>query len=174
MTRFALLILAVALCACTDEPTVERIVKVFPNGNPERSVVYDASETEVLGEKYFYDHGSMRIEGPVKEGKRHGEWKSYTMDGSLLSINNYDLGNYHGPYFNYFPSGEIRIEGAYDQGAEIGEWIIFDEKGKRSGLYRNFDEAGELREKGAYQNDKKVGVWEVYDADGLLLSTEKH
>ena len=162
MRVLTVLLLVVGLTACSEAPVVERIVKVFPNGNPERSVIYDASETQMLGERFFYDDGTVRIEGAVQDGSRHGEWKSYTMEGSLLSINNYEMGTYHGPYFNYFPSGETRITGAYHLGTEVGEWIIFDASGNRSGLYRRFDDAGNLLEKGSYQAGKKVGRWEEF------------
>ena len=53
-------------CGLRLGDSVERIVKVYPNGNPERMVIYDASETNIIGEKFFYDDGGVRVEGPCK------------------------------------------------------------------------------------------------------------
>jgi len=61
MRTTLLLLFAAFLVACGSGDSVERIVKVYPNGNPERMVIYDASETNIIGEKFFYDDGGVRV-----------------------------------------------------------------------------------------------------------------
>jgi len=174
MRTYTLFLFVAVLGACGSGESVERIVKVYPNGNPERAVLYDATETRIIAEKYFYDDGGIRIEGPLKDGERHGTWYSYTMAGNLLSVNNYRLGDYDGIYENYFPDGGIRIQGDYFNGKEVGEWIVYNDQGQRHGWYRRFDDAGILREKGVYDRGQKSGIWEEFNAKGSRIGYSKH
>ena len=174
MRTTLLLLFAAFLVACGSGDSVERIVKVYPNGNPERMVIYDASETNIIGEKFFYDDGGVRVEGLLQDGERHGTWHAYTMEGNLLSVNNYNVGEYDGPYENYFPDGGLRIQGAYSNGKEIGEWIVFNNEGQRHGLYRRFDTEGNLREKGVYDKGQKSGIWEEFNANGSRIGYSNH
>lgn len=167
--RALLFIGLLAILACGGEQaTVERITKVYSNGNPERVVVYDATETIVVGEKYYYNDGNIRIEGPMKDNERHGEWLAYTFAGTLQSVNNYVNGEYHGPYFNYFPNGELRIQGEYADGKEIGEWIVFNQEGKRDGVYRKFHPNGQLNILGKYADGEEEGTWKFFNERGEI------
>ena len=84
------------------------------------------------------------------------------------------MGEYDGPYENYFPDGGLRIQGAYSNGKEIGEWIVFNNEGQRHGLYRRFDTEGNLREKGVYNKGQKSGIWEEFNANGSRIGYSNH
>ena len=94
------------------------------------------------------------------------------MEGNLLSVNNYNVGEYDGPYTDYFDGG-LRIR-AYSNGKEIGEWIVLNNEGQRHGLYRRFDTEGNLREKGVYDKGQKSGIWEEFNANGSRIGYSNH
>lgn len=170
-----LLPLLLLISACQPAAPLEHVVKNGTQGFPAKIVLLDPSdETTVLGEKYFYEDGTLRMEGPVLDGKRHGEWKSYTMQGALLSVNRYKNGAYHGRYENYFPSGNKRIEGDYIDGHEVGEWIIYNASGQREGVYRAFYDSGQLKTKGYFEAGKEVGDWEFYAPDGTVTERKSY
>ena len=45
----------------------------------------------------FYDDGTVKAEGPVKDGLLHGTWSWYRRDGSLLRTDRYRMGEPVGP-----------------------------------------------------------------------------
>ncbi len=53
---------------------------------------------------YFYDNGQIQQQGTYKDGKLHGTWVSYDMNGNKLS------------------SGE------YKNGSKVGKWLHWNEK----------------------------------------------
>lgn len=68
--------------------------------------------------KEFFDNGTLKAAGKVKEGKRFGQWIEYYRDGSIANSLNY----------GHWPKNQIN-EGAFK--LEINE--TFDSKGSRIG-----------------------------------------
>lgn len=128
MKRILFFLCVIALASC-EEKTVEKVVKVFPNDQPEVVEIYDASGTTLIGKKTFFDNGQLHIQGSYLNGKKHGEWLSCYVNGNVWTINTYDQGEYNGPYKMHNDDGSIRIQGAYKQGKESGRWTFFDEHG---------------------------------------------
>ncbi len=60
--------------------------------------------TEGVHEERHRD-GSLRARGPVVEGRPHGYWESFRLDGTMLR------------------------SGSFDRGRAVGEWTTYDSTG---------------------------------------------
>ncbi|MGY1688731.1 toxin-antitoxin system YwqK family antitoxin [Geodermatophilus sp. SYSU D01105] len=53
----------------------------------------------------FHRNGSLRARGPVVDGRPHGYWEWFRLDGTTLR------------------------SGSFDRGREVGEWTTYDKSG---------------------------------------------
>lgn len=63
---------------------------------------------------YFYENGNIEQQGTFNsEGKLHGEWVSYAVNGEKLSV------------------------GQYDNGLKVGKWLFWQAGVKKEVEYKN-------------------------------------
>lgn len=79
--------------------------------------------------KEFYDNGSIKVLGRIKNGKRVGKWSAWFKSGELQSELAYKNGLEHGIYQVYHENGNTKILGRYIDGKPAGEWQFFNEDG---------------------------------------------
>ncbi len=92
--------------------------------------------------------------GQYKEGKKHGVWKYYFLNGTVQKETTYDNGKDIGPYLYYFPDGQLR-EKRED---------LKNENGKTTGYYPN----GKTESIIAYKNGNiDVPNSVFYDLSGI-------
>jgi antitoxin component YwqK of YwqJK toxin-antitoxin module len=106
-------------------------------------------------------------EGVYKDGKKEGTWRSYSLEGDLLSIENYKWGYKNGQcqYFNLY--GRVREE----------SWKAIDPKNP----YDTID-VPDLNTDAVYKRVVKVdaftvkhGTWNYYDPQtGALVKSEEY
>ncbi len=99
---------------------ISRKVQTFKKVNDTLVPVY---------EKIFYDDGHLSQEGPLKNGKRDGHWKSYYRDGTLWSEGDFVAGVAQGVTITYYPNGNKRYEGEFKDGQKYGNWKFWNENG---------------------------------------------
>lgn len=71
------------------------------------SVIINAQEVkpvfqqdgDVLKATYFHDNGEVSQEGQFLNGKLHGEWKMYDVDGKKIAMGEYVDGKKSGKWF---------------------------------------------------------------------------
>ncbi len=80
--------------------------------------------------KLLYPNGTIRVEGQMKDGKRHGIWTSYYKDGTKWSVNNYVLGELNGVSLSYYPNESVRFVGEYTHGKRSGTWKFYSNTGQ--------------------------------------------
>lgn len=87
----------------------------------------NTSKVEKKGEltktTYYYDNGQVEQEGTFnKEGKLHGEWTSYDINGNKIAMGSYANGVKVGKWF--FWSGDVLKEVNYKDSrvASVQEW----------------------------------------------------
>ena len=124
-----LALIAIMLTSC-QEVVVEKIAQAYKDGKPQVINIFNEDESEKIGYRAYHENGNVSMEGGFSQDKRHGQWNSYFFDGGLWTVNNYDLGEFHGEYLMYNKNGSIRIRGSYVQGAQTGTWTVTDEEGK--------------------------------------------
>jgi len=106
-------------------------------------------------------------EGVYKDGKKEGTWRSYSLEGDLLSVENYKWGYKNGQcqYFNLF--GRVREE----------SWKAIDPKNP----YDTID-VPDLNTDAVYKRVVKVdaftvkhGTWNYYDPQtGAIVKSEEY
>ncbi len=100
---------------------INRKVRTYKKVNDKLVPVY---------EKLYYDDGKLSQEGPLKDGKRHGHWKSYYRDGTLWSEGDFVDGVAQGVTITYYPNGNKRYEGEFKDGQKYGNWKFWNENGE--------------------------------------------
>lgn len=118
----------------SNEPVASdtEIIDLWDNGRAHKVWVYALinGKRTAIREIQYHPNGVKSMEGPLKDGLRHGEWKSWYEDGSLWSVGSFVNGLRHGKGIVYHPNGKKFIEGAYIHGERSGKWMWWDEDGR--------------------------------------------
>lgn len=79
--------------------------------------------------KFYPASQQVQIEGQYDEnGKRHGIWKYYSLEGKMTSMTEYLHGKKEGMSIVYYPSGQMNYRGEYKNDKPVGVWITYDPK----------------------------------------------
>lgn len=122
-----LLSLILTLASCKTQLT-EKVEVTYPNGQPELVLYFDASG-ECVRRVEYYDSGSVKMDGAMKDGQRNGEWTAYFPDGRIQSHGYFKDGQRTGESKVYWYNGNLRYIGHYKGGQHCGKWIWYDEQG---------------------------------------------
>ncbi len=71
---------------------------------------------------FFHDNGHLRIEMPIKDGKRHGFSKWWYESDKLSSEATYKNGKLHGSYKFWHGNGQLGEETTYKDGKVHGSF----------------------------------------------------
>lgn len=79
-------------------------------------------ENGMVKATYYHDNGKVAQSGNYLDGKLHGEWKSYDVEGNTLAIANYNMGEKTGNWFFY--DGNTLKEVTYQNSAiaSVNTW----------------------------------------------------
>ena len=80
-------------------------------------------------EVWYHENGNVNVEGPIKDDKRHGDWKGYYPEGELMSVGRFENGRREGKGTVYHQNGQVSFECEYHEGKPCGLWKYFDEDG---------------------------------------------
>jgi antitoxin component YwqK of YwqJK toxin-antitoxin module len=106
----------------------------------------------------YYENGYIKAEYYVKNGKKEGTFKRYSMEQKNLLISEYNFMNdiQEGKSVFYFPSTKIQE-------------VQYYENGKRQKSDTVFYESGAIEMITDYKDDKKHGYTRKYNEDGKLF-----
>ncbi|MCL2485331.1 MAG: hypothetical protein FWF32_04675, partial [Endomicrobia bacterium] len=102
-----------------------------------------------------YRNGQIHYEGSFVNNMPHGIFKTYSLDGKLVAVDNYSNGKLNGKSEMYYVSGEKFAEFRYDKGKLEG----------KSGVYKK---DGSLITEVRYRNGLMHGTLEVFYETGDL------
>lgn len=125
---FLFLVAAVLAFASCTARLDEKVVNSYDDGKAKK-VQYVDKKGNCVKEVEYYQSGQVRIEGPMKDNKRDGEWKSYFLDGRVQSVGYFENGLRTGAATVWYENGNIRQEGFYREGKHVGLWKFYDEQG---------------------------------------------
>jgi hypothetical protein len=126
----------------------EEVVETWPGGAPRR--VYEVDD----------------------EGRRHGTFLEYRIDGQLVVRAKYAKGELNGRYESFHPNGERFIDCSYKKGLLNGRYSEFDEEGERrvTGKYDDglADGDFEYRRAGEVVSEQEWKDGELVELDGFV------
>lgn len=71
---------------------------------------------------YYYDNGQIQQEGFYKNGKVHGEWISYDMNGEKVAIGKYENGKKVGKWFFWSGVDLMEVDYTDTRVAQVKKW----------------------------------------------------
>ena len=77
--------------------------KHYTNGQ----VVYEFDK-ELL--RFFYKNGTVKAEGPFRDGQMDGKWTFYRENGQLWQIGHFKHGQKHGSWIRYNRNQDIEYD----------------------------------------------------------------
>ncbi len=97
--------------------------------------------------------GKVIEKGVFKNGKKDGEWVTYSKKGMLLKKVHYTDGQLNGTCEMFFATGTPKLTAFFVNGIKSGKWTYFTSKGK-------------LFMEGEYEVGKPVKIWTINDQKG--------
>jgi antitoxin component YwqK of YwqJK toxin-antitoxin module len=104
-------------------------------------------------QRYFYPNGKLSSEGPLREGKPDGYWKTYDEEGMIKSEGNRKNFELDSTWKFYGEEGKLALEITY-------------KNGKKNGIRKTYREGEYYTEN--FVNDVKQGMSMYYYPDGKL------
>ncbi len=117
-----LLLLMLTACGVPENPHAEQADPGAVGGDTVPAAPRDGPQVQQLPD-------GTTLRGVVRNGRRHGIWRSFTTRGRLLSQTEYRDGMAHGPVAVFHPNGAVRYLGQNHHGTPVGEWRFHDEAG---------------------------------------------
>jgi len=129
----------------------------------------------------FYENGNVKWEGTYADGKREGYFKTYTEDGSLITIQKFinDVEQTNAPELakldlkvEYFADGKVQSEGPYKNNLAVGVHTQFNEKGEivKADIY----DSGRVMAEGVLDTlGLQEGDWKEFHENGQLKASGK-
>lgn len=126
--------------------------------------------------EYYAIDGRLREEGMLKNGKKQGEWKSYSPHNYLSGITNYEMGIEEGLDTGFHENGKIQSTRTFRKGVLIGEYKAYYDDDKTVEEYINYDTGetksyhrnGQLEKIGFKIDNEKNGEWKTFYQNGQL------
>ena len=117
MTKLLLTLTMVGLVmnmGCGSDPT-------GPNGQEIEVQTNTDDNGNISSEFQYYQEGTIAI--------KHGWYKTYNEDGTLISSQNYYKDELDGKWVEYYSNGQIEIKGNYKDGYKDGKWVEYSNSG---------------------------------------------
>ena len=121
--------------------------------------------------KDYHDNGELMLDGQYKNGKRHGEWRAYNKEGTLVNISSFTNGKKDIPEITYYGDGslkrKIEKEGTvFIERSYYKTGSLFYERAYKSGYYKEFTEDSTLLIEANYLDFQLYGKWKRYYDNG--------
>lgn len=127
------LFIAIGSSSCTQETNKTIENKKVSKDTIQSEFIFTEKTDSLIqnGEKIkYYKNGVIEMQGMMKDGKRHGPWKSYYENGASWSETTFLNGKKNGKTITWYDNENKRYEGFYTNDVESGTWTFWDENGK--------------------------------------------
>lgn len=112
-----------AVVSYTDRYVVEK-----KEEEPEEKLVKISRDGEKTS---YYETGRVYTQGAFNMSGATGVLNYYNKKGVLIKTEHYKNGKLHGKYFEFFVDGTFKVKGAYSLGAKTGVWQEFNPAGEK-------------------------------------------
>ena len=107
------------------------VVTTFPDGSVKVDRMYHTPEGVKMAyyEREYHPGGQLFKEGPLKNDKPDGLWKSYFQNSTLWSEGEFNEGVRNGLTRTYHDNGSLYYEGYYTLGVKDSLWKFWNAQG---------------------------------------------
>lgn len=151
----AIAIICLVLSSCT-----KTVITKYPDGAVQSTIHYKFGKENGKSVYFFQHPNTVEIEVEMKNGKRHGEFFRYFVNGNLDTHCTYVKDSIEGKEVIYTPNGELSEENTYV-------------RGKKNGPHKVYHVTGELQIEGNYKDGMFDGDWTYYDDRGIVVGEGK-
>jgi len=132
--------------------------------------------------KYFYENGTVQLEGEFKNDLKNGYFKEYSEDGNLVLTEKYIDGILQEDVeelakldikTEYYPNGKVKIIASYNEDVPEGVRREYSEDGKIVKGYV-FKKGKVIGEGITNEEGKREGLWKEYYLNGVLKSVGEY
>lgn len=131
--------------------------------------------------KYYFESGQISSEGPLRDGKPDGYWKSYYIDGKLKTEGNRLNFLLDGDWKFYDVDGRLTLIIGYKEDLKEGQRITLDGEGtilkeeefvknKKEGWTTSYFANGKLKMKTPFVNNREQGRGFEYDGEEQIIT----
>jgi len=147
-------LVVVFLFSCAEEINTE-VTSTYPNGNKREQITFKGVNSHLISTQLYYingqlasensyqedgktknfqteyyENGTVKIQGELKNDERFGVWKAYFPSGEIQTLANYNKnGKQEGMYYIYRKTSNayyIWKSGYYKDGEKRGLWNTFN------------------------------------------------
>jgi antitoxin component YwqK of YwqJK toxin-antitoxin module len=93
----------------------------------------DIAESDISVERVYFRDGALRMQVPLRDGKRHGLGCSMFKSGGVSLLLPYSLGRIEGTVKSFAEGGTLLSETPYESGQRHGAERFFNEDGRLIG-----------------------------------------
>tara|TARA_B100000029_G_scaffold514775_1_gene618940 strand:+ start:1612 stop:2190 length:579 start_codon:yes stop_codon:yes gene_type:complete len=159
------------------------LIKTFKDGSIDSEWLSDTSG--LISTVEYYSNGKPKIEGYLKDNKKHSVWNYYNRSGHLevkryfsydvpsniwiwYNHDNHGIDHYtiytdirdDGVFKKYYKSGQLKEQKKYSNNKLNGSYTLYYD-----------DDNNTKKLVGEYLNNLKVGEWDMFDLDGIFIKT---
>ena len=131
-------------------------------------------EASTTYHKEYYQHGTIKSEGWLKDGLKDGYWRFYHPNGKLSEKGHYEQGKRQDYWYFYTENGMPQQEGHYKDDEMTDWWLFYDAQGRvnhkcqldmgiRNGYCLEYVNE-ELTSAEKYQNGKQIKKWTSFSS----------
>jgi len=112
---------------------MEEVISKYPDGSPKvvkYFITNDLKQKVYVKETDYYPGNIKKVEGPLKDGFKHGKWCYWFRNGKKWSEGEFLYGLSNGRFFIWKEDGSRNLIANYKFGKPDGLWIFWDKNGK--------------------------------------------
>ena len=153
-----LIIIPLLFLECTNQKQGKKF-QTYPGLAKVDSLFHKEGETEPFSgtTESTYDNDQVFVRAEFKNGRLHGTYTGFYMDGTKMGITEYREGKKHGKAISWHENGVKASEAYFKEGVEHGILKIY---------YPN----GQQRLEAEFENGVRVGTTIQWDSSGTMIN----
>ncbi len=142
---FFFIITYCTLLSCNNN-SVQNIDAKFPDGKPAivSWINQEDGKSDTIKRLEYYQNGSKKTEGGLKNNVRDGKWTYWYDDGKIWSEGTFKNGKSDGTFNIFNKDGSKYMQSNYKNGIPEGCWTFFNNNVKKKEVY--FKEGKTIKE----------------------------
>lgn len=163
LTLLLVIFLFVSACSPDSNTYSQEKEQPYPGLESKDGLYYHEGEEKPFtgSTESKYENDVPFVQADFKDGKLHGTYTAYYMNGQKMGITNYKEGVKHGVSESWHENGNKASEISFVDGLEHGELKVY---------FPN----GQLRMQAEFEKGERVGMQQEWDTAGTLINVYMH